>query len=110
MLGAILSRIVVGASPFIPTLIACLIIALLHRVSARLSISFNFFENFTKGAKILIYENDNFIEKNLKRALVSKEDVMEVVRLLTLDDSLNQIDIIYMERNGQISLIKKQKK
>ena len=110
LLGAILSRIVVGASPFIPTLIACLIIALLHRVSARLSISFNFFENFTKGAKILIYENDNFIEKNLKRALVSKEDVMEVVRLLTLDDSLNQIDIIYMERNGQISLIKKQKK
>jgi uncharacterized membrane protein YcaP (DUF421 family) len=110
LLGAILSRVVVGAGPFVPTLIACLIIALLHRAIARLSISFNFFENLTKGGKILLYENNNFIKKNLNRALVSKEDIMEGVRLLALDDSLEYIDRIYMERTGQISIIKKQKK
>lgn len=107
LLGAILSRIVVGAGPFLPTLIACLIITILHRAVARLSVTNSFFEALTKGQKILLYENNQFIIKNLKRALVSQEDVLEGVRLLIYDEDLKKIDKIYMERTGQISIIKK---
>ncbi len=107
LLGAILSRIVVGAGPFFPTLTACLIITILHRVVARLSVTNNFFENLTKGQKILLYHNGEFIEKNLKRALVSKEDVLESIRLMIYSDDLKNIEKIYMERTGQISITKK---
>lgn len=107
LLGAILSRIVVGASPFAETILACLIITLLHRIFAFLTIRHKCVENFMKGEKILLYKEGYFIESNLKRALVSQEDIKEGVRLAISENHLENVDLIYMERNGQLSIIKK---
>jgi uncharacterized membrane protein YcaP (DUF421 family) len=107
-LGAIMSRAVVGASPFVPVVICCLSIVLLHRLFGWLVASSKAFGRFVEGNKILLYENDQFLDNNMKRALVCHEDIMQGVRKSALTDDMTQIEKVYMERNGDISSIKKQ--
>ena len=107
-LGAIMSRAVVGASPFVPVVMCCLAIVLLHRLFGWLVASSKAFARFVEGNKILLYENDQFLDTNMKRGLVCHEDIMQGVRKSALTDDLTQIEKVYMERNGDISSIKKQ--
>lgn len=107
LFGAILARAVVGASPYIPTVFSCLVLALLHRFVAWLGVYYIQFERVLKGDKIPLYKDGRFIQKNMERSLVSKEDVMEHVRIINNQNSLDGIKEIYMERTGKISLLKK---
>ncbi|HXS36684.1 MAG TPA: YetF domain-containing protein [Flavipsychrobacter sp.] len=108
LLGAILSRPVVGASPFVPSVIACFIIVVIHRFIAWISINNDKIGRLIKGNKILLYERGGIIVKNLKKGLVSEKDIMEELRLKGNTESLNKIEKAYMERNGEISIIKKE--
>lgn len=106
LLGAILSRAVVGASPFLPTLGSGFIISALHRLFAFLAVKHHTFGKITKGIKKPLYENGYFMRKNMTRFLVSEEDIREALRLNLGNESLNDIKTIYIERNGKISIIK----
>jgi uncharacterized membrane protein YcaP (DUF421 family) len=110
LLGAILSRTVTGASPFIPTVTACLIIVLLHRLFAWLGIYFPSLEILLKGEKIPLYQGGKLIHDNMRRSLVSEEDIQEHLRLesSTQPLDLDKLEKIYMERNGKMSLIRKE--
>lgn len=107
LLGAILSQAVIGRSLFFPTLAAGLTISILHRLLAVISLISPFVGKITKGNKISLYENGALIKPHLKRCLVSEEDIMEEVRLRAETDSLENVEAVYMERNGRISAIKK---
>lgn len=107
LLGAVLSRAITGASPFIPTVFASLVIVILHRLFAWLSIKNRSFGKLVKGSKMILYANDQHIDKNMSKALVSKEDLAESVRLEIHKDDLREIETACMERNGQISVVKK---
>jgi uncharacterized membrane protein YcaP (DUF421 family) len=106
-LGATLSRAIVGASPFLPTLITCFVIVALHRGFGWVISRSSRFARFVEGNKILLFRDGNFIDKDLKRALLCKEDVMQGVRKSALTDDLEQIDRVYIERNGEISALRK---
>jgi uncharacterized membrane protein YcaP (DUF421 family) len=106
-LGAILSRAVVGASGFVPVVVCCFVIVVLHRIFGGLVVSNTAFGKFIEGDKILLFKDGNFIPQNMKKALVCQEDIMQGVRKATLTEDMNGIDKIYMERNGEISAIKK---
>jgi len=110
LLGAVLSRAVSGASAFFPVVTSCFIIVVLHRFFVWFMMRKPKLRSTCEGNKILLFENDTFIDKNLDRALVSKEDVMQGMRLSTLSEDLEKIDKIYMERNGKISMVKKKEK
>ncbi|MBA4852771.1 DUF421 domain-containing protein [Emticicia sp. BO119] len=107
LLGAILSRAVVGSSPFIPIIFASLVICILHRIFGWLFTHYSDFGRVVEGEKIILYGNGRFIDKNMKRGLVRKEDIMQAVRKATFSDSLAGIDSIYLEHNGEISITKK---
>lgn len=107
LLGATLSRTVVGASPFVPVVITCFAIVLLHRLFGMLVSRYKRLARIVEGNKILLFAEGTFIQKNLKTALVCEEDVMQGIRKSALTDDLNKIDRVYMERNGDISAIKK---
>lgn len=107
LLGAVLSRAVVGASPFFPTISASLIISILHRVVGLYCIDRPWFENIIKGEKIMLFQHDKLIPKNLKRSLVSVEDISQEIRYSLNKNSFEGIDSIYMERNGKISITEK---
>jgi len=107
LLGAVLSRAVVGASPFVPVVACCFVIVLLHRLFGRLIATSKWFGRVTEGDKILLYENEKFKREEMKRALVCEEDLMQGVRKSALTEDISKIDKVYIERNGDISAIKK---
>ena len=107
LLGAVLSRAVVGASPFIPVIVCCLVIVLIHRLLGMLLSRNEKLGNLIEGKKMLLYKDGRFMDDNMKRAQVCKENIMEGIRESALTDDLTKIDRVYIERNGVISVIKK---
>lgn len=109
MLGAVLSRAVVGASPFIPTIVASAALVITHKIIARLSVNNQRISHLVKGKPLSIYKDGILNEKNMKRCALSFGDIMEEIRLILNNNSLENIDEIIMERTGEISVIEKKK-
>jgi len=106
-LGAVLSRAIVGASDFLPVIVTCFVIVLLHRLFGWLIAHSKKFGRIIEGNKMVLFENGKFNEDNMKRALVCKEDIMQGVRKSALTEDLDKIETVYIERNGDISSIRK---
>src|SRR4051812_24194899 len=66
--GAVLSRAIVGASPFVPVIVACFVIVLLHRFFGWLIVKSPKFASMVEGDKILVFEKGKFIEENQEKA------------------------------------------
>ena len=107
ILGAILSRAVVGASPFVPTVTCSLILVVLHRALAWASIKSKWVSRMIKGDKIELYKNQEISRNELSRSLMSEDDLMSDVRLKGSTNSLNDIEEINMETSGEVSVVKK---
>jgi uncharacterized membrane protein YcaP (DUF421 family) len=106
-LGAIMSRAVVGASDFMPVVVCCFVIVLLHRLFGWLIAHSKAFGRFIEGDKMVLFEDNAFNGERMKDALVCREDIMQGVRKSALTEDMNKIDKVYIERNGEISAIKK---
>jgi len=107
MLGSIMSRIVVGASPFIPTTVACLAFVLVHWVLARISWSSDLVGRWIKGERSCLYSDGRIDRENMKKARISDKDLLEGLRLKINDESMDEVEKIFIERNGEISVVKK---
>ena len=109
MLGAVLSRAVVGASPFIPTIVACTTLVIVHKIIAIISVNNQYISHLVKGTYLSLYKDGILNAKNLRKCALSYGDVMEEVRLKLNQNSLDNVDEIYMERTGKISVIETSK-
>jgi len=107
MLGAVLSRAIIGASPFLPVIVASLGIVLVHRLLTWISFNNRSTGNVIKGKAITLFKDGKENKINMKRTLISHDDLMEGVRLQINSDSLENITEIFIERNGEISVVKK---
>jgi len=109
LLGALLSRAVVGASPFVPIVCVCLAVVLLHRVFCWLKIHNPRFSHLVEGDKVTIYSDGHFVKDNMDRALLCEEDILQGVRESALTEDMEKIRKIYLERNGTVSVVEKEK-
>ena len=109
MLGAVLARAVVGASPFIPTIAASTALVIVHKIIATISVNNQFLSHLVKGKPLSLYKSGILNDKNLKKCSLSYGDVMEEVRLEINQNGMENIDEIFMERTGKISVIEKKK-
>ena len=107
ILGAVLSRAVVGASPFGPTIACSLVLCLLHRSLAWLAINNKTVERMIKGEPILIYKDGEIDDDKLRRSLMSRHDLMGDLRLKGSVKNLEEVEEIRMESTGEVSVIKK---
>ncbi len=108
LLGSILARGVVGASPFWSTVAACAVMVALHHLIAWLSVKSKKFEKVVKGGYIKLYQNDALIDNNLEKTGMSENDLHESLRLEAKKLTLNEIDTAFLETNGRISFILKE--
>jgi uncharacterized membrane protein YcaP (DUF421 family) len=107
LLGAVLSRALVGASDFLSVIVSCTVIVLIHRGVAWLFVHNPRFSKFVEGEKMILFSKGEFIQNNMDKAQVCREDIMQGVRKAALTDDLKEIERIFIERNGEISSIKK---
>lgn len=107
MLGAVLARAVIGASPFIPTIVASTVLVTIHKIIAMISVKNQTVSHLVKGIPYSLYKEGKLNDKNLRKCLLSFGDIMEEVRLKLNQNTLDNVDEIFMERTGKISVIEK---
>lgn len=109
LLGAILSRALVGASEFLPTVASATVIAVLHRLGAWVG-TLNFrFGVLIKGQKIVLFDQGKLDHENMRRALISESDLYTSLRNTMNVETFDSIERAYMENNGRISFVRKGK-
>jgi uncharacterized membrane protein YcaP (DUF421 family) len=104
LLGAILSRCVVGASPFLPTIASGAALVLLHRAVAMLSVRFRRFDVLVNGSPRTLLLNGKPDPVAMRKGLVSEADLMQAVREHGSLEALDQIRRIELERDGTITV------
>jgi uncharacterized membrane protein YcaP (DUF421 family) len=108
LIGGILSRGVVGATPFFSTVMSMVVIILIHKLLAKLSIYSKWFGAKVKGEKVLLYRDGNFLKQNMDRVNITEHDILEDLRINLQANSLEKIQEAYMERTGEISFVTKE--
>jgi uncharacterized membrane protein YcaP (DUF421 family) len=108
ILGAVLSRAVVGASAFVPTVACSLVLVLIHRGLAWLSIRNKSIKHILEGISIPLYKNGKLNKENMNTALISEDELKGDLRLKANINRLAEAEEIYMETNGEVSVVKKE--
>lgn len=106
ILGSVMSRAVVGASAFVPTVACCLVFVLLHRGIAWLRIYSKFVTRLTQGAPQILYRNGKIHRENLRVGLMTYDDLKADVRRKANQSDLKDVKEIHLESTGEISVIK----
>jgi uncharacterized membrane protein YcaP (DUF421 family) len=107
LLGAVLSRGIIGASPFWSTVAAAAVIVALHRLFAWVALYSDAFGRLIKSDSDVLYKDGRLDRKKMNKALISEKDLREGVRVSANIDDLEEADKIYVERDGKISVVKK---
>ena len=110
MLGAVLARGVVGASPFFSTVVAAAVMVVIHKILAWLAMKHIWVGMIVKGYRRSLYKNGEYNLKNMKITSISKDDLMEGVRLEINSDNLDDVKEVYIEKNGQVSVVENKHK
>lgn len=107
LLGSMMSRAIVGATPFGSVMAASFILVLLHRIAAWFAVHSKTLSKIIDGEKICLYKDKIFLKKNMARALISEEDIMQEIRKAISTGDIEKVEMIYIERTGELSIIEK---
>ena len=105
LLGSILARCVVGASPFWPTIGTGVALALSHRVMAMLTIRSLVLDRWINGQPRTLARDGTLSRGEMARALVTEADLRQAVRENALADDLAAVHAVILERNGSLSVV-----
>ncbi|CAE6815608.1 hypothetical protein R75461_05853 [Paraburkholderia nemoris] len=109
LLGATLSRAIVGASPFLATVVASTVIVVLHRLLAWLCMYSRVVERLMVGVEREVFRKGQFNKAEMTKALVTATDIQESVRQTLGERGMSNVEAAVLERNGAISVIRKEK-
>jgi uncharacterized membrane protein YcaP (DUF421 family) len=106
IVGSALSRSLTGNAPVLPTLAATAALVVLHTIFSVLAPRSEAFSWLSKGRPIRLISDGTIDWSVARRNLLGPRDIEEQLRLKGLN-RLEQVDEAYLERNGQISIVKK---
>ena len=110
LIGGVLSRGVVGATPLLSAFASGLALIMLQKFFYRLTFRNRRIERLMKGKPFLIYKDGKFIKENMQKADITTLEIFEDLRVEQQTESLQEIAEIYVEKTGEISFIKKDNK
>lgn len=105
LLGAVLARGIVGATPFLSAVAGGITIMLIHGLLSSLTFYHRWIGKTVKGKYLLLYQHGEFIWENMKVTHMTKHDIEEQLRLSLHTNSLADVDEIYFERTGKVSFV-----
>ena len=107
LIGSMLSRAINGTAPFFTTIAAGIVLMVIHRICAFGACKSHSFGTLLKGQAITLVRNGEVDWAEMRRALVSKHDFEEDLRLHAKTEDVGEIQLARLERSGDISFIKK---
>jgi uncharacterized membrane protein YcaP (DUF421 family) len=109
ILGGMLGRAITGAEPFLSVMAAVFSIIITHRLLAWICLSNHWMGKMIKGEKKILFSDGQPKEDNMKQSLITNADLDEGIRLMLNENKRDNVKEIFIERNGQMSVVKKDK-
>ena len=104
IVGSNLGRAMTGSAPFLPTVIASLLLVALHALLARASARWSWLSFLVKGGRVQLVRDGRLDKDAMRHAGLGKGDLEMALRAQGHSD-LSRVDCAYLERNGDISVL-----
>ena len=104
LFGAILSRAVVGASPFFATIAAAAALALAHRLLAMARVKWRGLDLRVNGAEIEVAAHGRTKPEAMRSALITDEELRKEMRKRFGSDDMARLRRATLERDGSIAV------
>lgn len=108
LLGAVLSRAVVGASPFWATVAASAVLVLIHRAVALASTRWYWFEDLVNGHEIELVRAGQMDHAAMRKALVTERNLHEAIRQALGNKQISDVARAVLETDGKVTVIGKE--
>jgi uncharacterized membrane protein YcaP (DUF421 family) len=108
-LGAVLSRAIVGVSPFFSVVASCLLLVLLHRFVSWISMRNQKIGSIVKGEAETLFKDGKIREDTMRKNDISEHDLMEGIRIHLNVNRLDKVEEVVLERNGDFGVVGKEK-
>lgn len=109
MLGSVMSRAINGSAPVFPTLVAGVVLLVMHWILASLTFRLRWFGAHVKGEAVRLIRDGHVEPNGVRRGTITQQDIEEALRLEGMTPEVSRVKLAYLERNGQISVIPAQK-
>src|SRR5579884_339252 len=106
ILASVLARAVNGSAGFFTTLAAGFILVWMHRLLAYLACKSHGFGNLVKGHCVQVVKDGVALGSAMSKHNITMHDLEEEIRMNGNVDDLQKVQSAYLERNGQISVVK----
>jgi uncharacterized membrane protein YcaP (DUF421 family) len=107
LIGSLLANAIVGSGPYFPILGMCFLIFITNILIEILCYYSSFFEKLLKGKGIPLVRNGRILWDNMRKNLLTEDELMEAVREQIHEKSLSTVKEAYFENSGKIMVIKK---
>ena len=108
LLGGVLSRAVVGASPLLATCVACLMFAIVHRVLAVLGAKLSPLARMLNGSPVRVFHDGRAQSSAMLVAGISARDLDAAARRAAHQAELSATDEVWLETNGELTVVRPQ--
>lgn len=108
MIGALMVRGIANATPFLSAIAGVATMVIIYKILAWLALRYSWVGMMVKGYHRNLYRNGQCNDKNMRIAQISKDDLMESVRLEINSNKLEDVEEAYIEKNGRISVVEKE--
>jgi uncharacterized membrane protein YcaP (DUF421 family) len=109
ILGSVLSRAISGTAPFFSTLLASVVIVVMHRILAYGAFLSSTFGNIVKGKTYILIKDGEILWDAMKKTQISEHDLLESLRQNAQLTDIKDVKCACLERSGYISIIPKEK-
>lgn len=107
--GSVVSRAITGSSPFVPTLVAGLVLVVAHRSVAMVAIAFPWFGHLIKAEPRVVVRDGEILADALRSSSISENDLRAALRSEARVTDLGMVKEARLERNGDISVIERER-
>src|SRR4051812_17440421 len=108
MIGAVLSRAVVGVSPFWPTVCGGAALALVHRLVAYLSCLSPGFDRLVSGGVRELMRDGRADPAALRKSLLTRRDIADAILQQTGSEDFSRVKRAVMGRDGKITVTQRE--
>jgi uncharacterized membrane protein YcaP (DUF421 family) len=107
LLASMLARAINGSERFFESIAAGFILVVLHRLLTWITFRYHEVGKWVKGQPETVIKDGQLLDPALLRLRLSKHDLEEDLRLKTGSEELEKIELGRIERNGELSVKRK---